>query len=152
PALVRYLKEPHIPVVTTYSYIPEEIVPCIGFDNYAATQSAMEYLADLGHRNFAMIAGSPKGSDRQRTRIAAYKDFIGARQLEGEENIIIRDFTIRDGAEAMRALLVKYPDTTALVCNTDVVAFGALSESRRLGIRIPQDISVVGFDDAEYAA
>jgi LacI family transcriptional regulator len=152
PALVRYLREPHIPVVTTYSYIPEEIVPCIGFDNYAATQSAMEYLADLGHRTFAMISGNPKGSDRQRSRISAYNDFITGRKLAGATNVIIRNFTIRDGAEAIRAILEKYPDTTAVVCNTDVMAFGALSESRRLGIRIPQDISIIGFDDAEYAA
>lgn len=152
PALVHYLRKPHIPVVTTYSYIPEEIVPCIGFDNYAATQSAMEYLADLGHRNFAMIAGNPRGSDRQRSRISAYNDFITQRKLTGAANVIIRNFTIRDGAEAIRAVLEKYPDTTAVVCNTDVMAFGALSESRRLGIRIPQDISIVGFDDAEYAA
>lgn len=152
PALVSYLKQPHIPVVTTYSYLPDEIVPCIGFDNYAATQSAMEYLADLGHRNFAMVAGSPKGSDRQRARIAAYKDFVGSRNLHGAANIIIRNFTIRDGTEAIRAILDKYPETTAVVCNTDVMAFGALSESRRLGIRVPQDISIVGFDDAEYAA
>lgn len=152
PALVHYLKEPHIPVVTTYSYITDEIVPCIGFDNYNATKSAMEYLADLGHRHFAMIAGNPKGSDRQRSRISAYRDFISARKLEGGEHVVIRDFTIRDGADAMRTVLEKFPDTTALVCNTDVVAFGALSESRRLGLRIPQDISIVGFDDAEYAA
>ncbi len=152
PALVRFLKEPHIPVVTTYSYIPDEIVPCIGFDNYAVTLDAMEYVADLGHTQFAMIAGTPQGSDRQRARIAAYEHFIGTRGLSGAQNVVTRDFTIRDGAEAMRTVMARYPQTTAVVCTSDVVAFGAVSECRRLGIRVPEDVSIVGFDDAEYAA
>jgi LacI family transcriptional regulator len=152
PALVRFLKSPHIPVVTTYSFIPDEIVPCIGFDNAAATVSTMQYLANLGHTNFAMIAGTPKGSDRQRARIAAYQKFLKRRGLSSAKHVVIRNFTIHDGAEGIRVVLREYPETTAVVCNADVIAFGALSECRRLGIRVPEDISITGFDDAEYAA
>lgn len=152
PELIKYLKAPHIPVVTTYSYLPNEIVPCIGFDNRLATTSALDHLTGLGHTHFTMIAGSPEGSDRQRTRIAAYKKFIKAKGLSGADNVVIRSFTIRDGADAMRTVLSDYPETTAIVCNADVTAFGVLSECKKLGIRVPEDISVLGFDDSEYAA
>jgi LacI family transcriptional regulator len=152
PKLRRYLKFTHIPVVSTYSFHAKEIVPSIGFDNYAAEKTAVDHLIDLGHKHFVLIAGSPSGNDRQRARIQAYKDTIEKSRCTGADAIMIRKFTILDGVSTMREIREKFPKATAIVCTTDVIAFGVLSECRKLNIRIPEDISVVGFDDAEYAA
>jgi LacI family transcriptional regulator len=152
PDLRKYLKDVAIPVVTTYSYFPDEIVPSIGFDNYAATRSMMDYLLGLGHREFAMIAGSPRGNDRQRSRIQAFADSLQTAGLTGADRVLIRPFSIEDGATAMRQIRDQYPMVTAVVCNTDIFAFGVLSECRALGIKVPDQISVTGFDDADYTS
>ncbi|CAM5187338.1 LacI family transcriptional regulator OS=Castellaniella defragrans OX=75697 GN=HNR28_000959 PE=4 SV=1 [Castellaniella defragrans] len=149
-ALKRFLKETSIPAITTYSYLPNEIIPSVGFDNYSASFSVLGYLADLGHTHFALIAASTSGNDRQRSRIAGYKDFIEARGLVGADRVIIRPHEVRSGADAIRTLLKDYPDTTAVVSTSDVAAFGAVSECKRLGIQVPQDLSITGFDDSDY--
>ncbi len=150
PALKQFLKESPIPAITTYSYLPDEIIPSIGFDNYSASFSMRAYLADLGHTDFALIAAAPSGNDRQRARIAGYREFIETRGLSGADNILIRPHEIRAGADAIRMILKDYPETTTVVCTSDVAAFGALSECKRLGVRIPEDISITGFDDSDY--
>ena len=147
-----YLKELSIPVVTTYSFLNDEIVPSIGFDNYNATKSVMDYLVGLGHREFAMIAGSPRGNDRQRSRIQAYVDCLAAAGLAGSDRVLTRPFSIEDGAAAMRQIRDQFPSVTAVVCNTDIFAFGVLSECRALGLKVPEQISVTGFDDADYTS
>ena len=151
PALRRYLKTTRVPVLTTYSYLPEEVVPSIGFDNYAATESAMDYLIGLGHKNFAMIAGSTVGNDRQRARIQAYTDALKSRNLRGEERVFIRPYSIAGGAAAMQEIHKLHPTVTAIVCNADFLALGALAECKRLGLHVPNDISVTGFDDYDYS-
>ena len=151
PALRKYLKATSLPVITTYSFLPGEIVPSIGFDNYAATKSAMDYLIALGHKQFAMISSSPKGNDRQRARIKAYGDAIDDASLAGKERVLVRPYSIDDGAAALREIRDLYPEVTAIVCNSDVLAFGVLTELKKLGLKVPEDISVTGFDDQEYA-
>lgn len=150
PDLRAYIKDLNIPVVTTYSYLPDEIVPSIGFDNYAATKSVMDYLLGLGHKEFAMIAASPRGNDRQRSRIQSYKDSLEAAGAHGEDRIIIRPYSIEDGANAMRQIRDQYPEVTAVVCNADVFAFGALTECKAMGLSVPESISVTGFDDHDF--
>ena len=150
--LRKYVKGLTIPVVTTYSYLPDEIVPSIGFDNYAATKSAMDYLLGLGHKEFAMIAASPRGNDRQRVRIQAYKEALQVAGAQGADRIVIRPYTIEDGANAMRQIRDQYPSVTAVVCNADVFAFGALTECKTMGISVPEDLSVTGFDDHDFTS
>jgi LacI family transcriptional regulator len=146
-----YLFETKIPVVTTYSAPPKQTIPSVGFDNYSATREAVTYLASLQHRNFAMIAGSTDGNDRQRSRIAAYKDALTEAGLGGVDCIYSRAFDMRGGADVMNQILKEHPETTAVVCNSDVFAIGAMKACRASGLRIPEDISIVGCDDFDFA-
>jgi LacI family transcriptional regulator len=150
--LRTFLKETNIPAVSTYSFHDDPLISSVGFDNRAATAGVVSYLIGLGHREFAMIAASPEGNDRQRSRIQAYQEVIRRGGLSGADNIVIRPYTIRDGADAMRTIHGRSPQVTAVVCNADVFAFGALIECRTLGLSVPKDIAITGFDDAEYAA
>lgn len=148
----EFLRAAAIPTVTTYSALPGEIVPSVGFNNYEATACVMDHLIALGHRQFAMIAGPIEGNDRQRSRIAAYRDRIAAGGLEGADRVLSRPYTMDAGGEALSVLLGEHPETTAVICNSDIFAFAALAQCRRFGVRVPQDLSVSGFDDFDYAS
>jgi LacI family transcriptional regulator len=152
PELREYLKDSALPTVTTYSHLPNEIVPSIGFDNARAVEQMVDHLADFGHREFAMVSSISDGNDRQRARISGYQTAIKRRRLLGGDRIFAHPYSIEDGAAALREIHKACPQATAIVCTSDVHAFGVLSECRRLGLRVPEDVSVTGYDDADYAA
>lgn len=150
--LINYCEEYDFPAVSLYSYDEESPLPTIGFDNYEATRQLLDMLVQFGHRRIAMIAGTTVGNDRQTARVRAYHDFCARmEQPRIIENIdMSREYAT--GATAIRNILKREPGVTAVVCNRDEVAFNVLAECRRRGIRVPQDLSVTGFDDLEYAA
>lgn len=152
--LRRYLADKQIPSVTTYSYNEDALVPPIGFDNFAATKQAVEFLIRLGHREMAMVAGPLLGNDRQQARVAGFEETMRAYGLAAGMHVIEKSYgsAMMQGADAMRQIYHEFPQVTAVVCNADVFAFSAIAECRRLGLRVPEDISVVGFDDDDYTA
>lgn len=152
PALRKFLRESTLPAVTTYSHLPSEILPSIGFDNAKSVEGMVDHLADLGHREFALVSSIADGNDRQRARIEGYQTALRRLKLSGVDRIFSHPYSIEDGAAAMHEIYNACPQITAIVCTSDVHAFGVLSECRRMGLRVPQDVSVTGFDDAEYAA
>ena len=76
PKLVAYLESKGIPVVCTYSSLKDNPFASIGIDNYEGTHGVMEYLRQLGHREFALLSGPLAGNDRQQARAQAYRDVI----------------------------------------------------------------------------
>lgn len=151
PKVAEIVAEAQVPFVTTYSFPPDSIVPAVGFDNGAATETATRHLLALGHRNFAMIAGLTDGNDRQRDRIAAYRRCLTEAGVTGADRVVCHGFDMAAGGRALADIIQRFPETTAIVCNTDIFAVGAFAECRKLGLRVPEDLSIVGFDDAEYA-
>lgn len=151
--LREFIKARHIPAVTTYSYQADDSVASIGFDNAAAERELLEYLIGLGHTRIAMIAGPTKGNDRQQTRIATFQTVLGDHGLP-EGVVVEKDygFAMFEGGEAIRQIVQEYPAVTAVVCNSDVFAFSVLAECRTLGIAVPGDLSVTGFDDFDFAS
>lgn len=150
--LRKFISERRIASVTTYTYSEDADFPCIGFDNYAATRQMVDYLTALGHRRLAMIAGPQAGNDRQQARVRAFLDAQVALGGEGWP-VVERSYgdAVLNGAEAMRYIHTEFPDVTAIVCNSDTFAFGAIAECRRMGLRVPQDISIAGHDDQAIA-
>jgi LacI family transcriptional regulator len=152
PKLKEYLTEKQIPCVTTYSFNDDDVVPSIGFDNFAATKQAVEFLIRLGHRQMAMIAGPLQGNDRQQARVTGFEKTMQTHGLGDGIHVIEKSYgsAMHQGADAMRQIHHELPDVTAVVCNADVFALSAIAECRRLGLRVPEDMSVVGFDDDDY--
>lgn len=141
-----------IPIVSTYSYHEGQRVPFIGFDNFEATHQMTEYLISLGHRNLAMISGPIQGNDRQQTRIAAFEKVLRDHELASEAPLIVEtQYTIEQGADATRRILRERPETTAIICNSDILAIGVLAECRRLEILVPGKVSVAGHDNQDIA-
>ncbi|MGI9305012.1 MAG: LacI family DNA-binding transcriptional regulator [Gammaproteobacteria bacterium] len=149
--LQGFLEERKIPVITTYSFHADGPFPSIGFDNYAASKQLVDYLIRLGHQNLVMVAGPTSGNDRQLSRIRAFRDMAEAAAIAGSAHVIEKTYSLPEGAAALRTIRTEFPDTTAIICNSDVLAFGILTECRKLGVCVPGDMTVTGFDDLEFA-
>lgn len=121
-------------------------------DNRAGMALAVQHLAALGHRRFALLTG-PVGNvltqERQQGAVAA----LAAAGLSlPPESIAGGSFEIRDGYRAAGALMRGAERPTAILCASDQLAIGCISGLSELGIRVPEDVSVVGFDDIALAA
>ncbi|WP_346837667.1 LacI family DNA-binding transcriptional regulator [Microbulbifer sp. SAOS-129_SWC] len=126
--------------------------PSVRVDNVGAAAEATGHLIDSGHRRIAFIAGSHESlltSDRER----GYRQAMAAAELPVEEHWVVEgDLTIDGARRAARELLALQPRPTAIFCATDEMAMGAMHELRAAGLRIPEDVSVIGFDDVRYAS
>jgi LacI family transcriptional regulator len=150
--LLKFLEDGRIPTVLTYSYQPDGPFPSIGFDNYAATRQLADFLLRLGHKNMVMISGRTRGNDRQQSRVRAFREAAAAAGITKTSHVIERPYSLHEGAAAMRLIHADYPTTTAVMCASDVLAFGVLSECKKLGINIPRDLTVTGFDNQDFSA
>ena len=150
PETINLLERHQCPYVMTWNYREQASGPCVGFDNIAAMIELTNHLLDLGHRRFAMIAGITAGNDRARDRILGVRQALSARGLELPERLIIeKPYEVWEGRLGLRALLSDRSEDrpTAVVCGNDVLAIGAMLEAQQMGLSVPKDLSVVGFDD-----
>jgi LacI family transcriptional regulator len=153
PALYQLMEKRGIPFVNTAIYDPRSPHPNIGFDNQAAAARLTEHLLDLGHRIFAMIGGPSQVSDRASGRIKGLRQALAARGLDlPADRTIEGSYRVQQGRQGLRTLMSGKTRPTAVVCGNDVLAFGALLEAQALGLRVPQDLSIAGFDDLDWAS
>ncbi|MFG1604631.1 LacI family DNA-binding transcriptional regulator [Actinoplanes sp. NPDC049265] len=120
-------------------------VPTIGATNWAGGRAATEHLASLGHRKIALIAG-PKDLLCSRARLDGYRAALEEAELDYQA-ITQGDFQHRSGFEGAAELLDRADPPTAIFAASDTMALGAYEACRVRGLRIPSDISIVGFDD-----
>ena len=152
PAVYALLERHGIRYANTYVHHPASRHPTIGFDNTRAMHKVIGYLYDLGHRSFAMIAGITRGNDRAAERVAGVQEALGQRRLALDPSRILEQpYSITAGREALRRLCSGADRPTAIVCGNDVLALGALLEAKALGLRVPGDVSITGFDDLDLA-
>lgn len=151
--LFRTLDAAGVPYLLTWALDRSGRRPCVGFDNHAAAMRVVQYLLDIGHREFAMIAGETPHNDRARSRVEGVTAGLAAHGLAlPPARLLERPYTFAAGREAMRTLAAQSPRPSAVVCGNDVLAIGALAECRVLGIAVPAELSLAGFDDLEFAA
>jgi LacI family repressor for deo operon, udp, cdd, tsx, nupC, and nupG len=122
----------------------------IGIDEFAAAKEAVAFLVSLGHRDIAHIAGPPAPTNEDRLR--GYRSALADAGLTVEESrIAFGDNTIRSGQEAAMVILSRLPAPTAIFCANDEMAIGAITVCKQKGLRVPEDVSIIGFDDVEIA-
>jgi LacI family transcriptional regulator len=125
--------------------------PTIGATNWAGGLSAVEHLLELGHRRIGLIAG-PRDVLCSRARLDGYRAALEAAGLELDEALVCDgDFYHESGFKGGRALLARTIPPTAIVASSDQMAFGVYEAVRQHGLRVPDDVSVVGFDDLPEA-
>ncbi|TDC29359.1 LacI family transcriptional regulator [Micromonospora sp. 15K316] len=123
----------------------------VDVDNVGGARQAVRYLADRGRRRIATIAG-PQDMGAGLARLTGYTEAVTA-ALGGVDTDLVAygDFSEESGAACMRRLLERRPDVDAVFVASDLMAFGALRALREAGRRVPDDVAVVGFDDAPIA-
>lgn len=151
--LYELLESAGIPYVNTWVYRADGEHPCIGFDNRRVSAGVAEFLLDLGHRSFGVISAHTAANDRASERVAGVRAALERRGLTLPADAVYeRPYSIATGREGFRYLRTRRDPPTAVVCGNDVLAIGALIEARAMGVRVPDDVSIVGFDNIELAA
>jgi LacI family repressor for deo operon, udp, cdd, tsx, nupC, and nupG len=151
-ALVRAMAPRCAPVVNGCEFNPRLGVPSVHIDNAKASSEAMDHLFRLGHRRIGIITGplaSPLSRDRLRGALARAKQ---ARAAERDVVVINGDFSIESGAAEGDRLLGRRDRPTAIFCFNDEMAMGVIQAARRRGLRLPEQLSIVGFDDIRFAS
>ena len=128
------------------------VCPYVDTDNVEGAHLAVGHLLSRDRRRIAMITGSHL-STHSNDRLHGYRQTLEAAGLPVEPDLIEEgDFDEASGEQAMRALLERRPDLDAVFAGNDAMALGALRVLRTAGRRVPDDVAVVGFDDAPFAA
>lgn len=139
------------PMVMANEFAPELELPTVHIDNLTAAFEAVLYLYELGHHRIACIAG-PTHMPLSNYRLQGYVQALRRCGIAEEKSYIERgNFTFEAGAQALATLMSLPQPPTAIFCHSDVMAIGALSQAKRMGLRVPDDVSLMGFDDIKMA-
>ena len=152
PDLYDFLVKRKVPTLVSWSFSELEDHPAIGFDNRAAMSSLAQLVISRGHRQIATIAAPTGSNDRARGRVLGIQDAMSKAGLDPATLKIVEiPYGITGGEAAFRQVMAAAPETTAVMCGNDVLAIGALRAAREMGLRVPEDVSITGFDDIEIA-
>lgn len=124
---------------------------CFCLDNEQGGYIATQHLIKKGHKKIAYISGPSRKTDAME-RLAGHKRALADASIAIDETLIFEgNYKEEDGKQGLLALRALHPDITALVCANDWMASGAMSCARDLGLQLPDDLSIVGFDDVVFA-
>ncbi|KOV82799.1 LacI family DNA-binding transcriptional regulator [Nocardia sp. NRRL S-836] len=123
-------------------------VPSFDVDNGTGTEGVVRHLANTGRRRIAMVTGPPWLPCGDRA-VAAYRRVV--QDTGGEARVVPGDFTAARGAEAAAEIMLRWPDTDAVFALSDLTALGVLDGLHALGVGVPSDVAVAGFDDIAFA-
>lgn len=150
--IYRFLEAQNVPVIITWAFDPSSDRPSIGFDNKAAMRDMALKVIDLGHRQLGMISAATASNDRAAERYHGVQTAMQDRGLLPTNlNHIETIYDIDEGSAAFGQLMDAPIRPTAVFCGNDVLAAGALCKAKELGLDVPRDVSVIGFDDIELA-
>lgn len=154
PGYRRMLERLRVPVVTIGERIDPH--PGLSVDNHLGARLAAEHLIQLGHTRIAVVTGHVvvgHESPVPGARMAGFREAMGAAGLAFSDELVADgEFTMQGGELAMASLLAMSDPPTAVFCFSDEMAAGALEAARSLGVAVPGDVSIVGFDDHDFAA
>lgn len=137
------------PMVMANEFAPELELPTVRIDNLTAAFDAVNYLYEQGHKRIGCIAG-PEEMPLCHYRLQGYVQALRRCGIMVDPQYIARgDFTFEAGSKAMQQLLDLPQPPTAVFCHSDVMALGALSQAKRQGLKVPEDLSIIGFDNID---
>jgi len=132
-----------------------KLFPSVRIDNVAAATTATRHLVNLGHEHVGLISGPPDDPlhfTAPLRRRDGYQQALRQQGIEPRPEFEVPgNFSLKGGAEAMAQLLAVHPAPTAVFAQSDEMAIGALRTVRDSGLRVPEDISIIGFDDHDMA-
>jgi LacI family transcriptional regulator, gluconate utilization system Gnt-I transcriptional repressor len=148
------LRRSGVPVVEMWDAPSDPIDAAVGFSNASAAREMVRYLVAKGHERIGFLGGASELDRRGLDRLKGFRAQMKAFGLDDTRIIRLGDspITMSHGGPAMAALLDSWPDTQAVMCVSDMSAFGAIMECHRRGMSVPRDIAVAGFGNFEVSA
>lgn len=146
------VRDPSLPLVVLGERASDGTFDHVGIDDVAASSDAVTHLMSLGRRRLAAIGDQPYATgEAAQLRTKGFRLAHERAGLPVDESLIMRTarFNRRDGAEAMAALLDREDPPDAVFCYSDLVASGAIHTILDRGLRVPEDIAIIGYDDIE---
>jgi LacI family transcriptional regulator len=144
-----YLKRMNIPVVLVATESEKYSLPFIKVNDFEAAYDAVNYLIKQGHTEIGMIGGNPKDPIAGIQRLNGFKQALKDADLQFKENKFVFHTTygFEDGVRNLKTLLEKYPEVTAIFAASDEMAAGAIKTAHDMGIAVPEELSVIGYDN-----
>lgn len=153
PGVFQLLKNRNLPYVLTWSTDDSDYPHCMGISNFDASYRLAQLVLEKGHRKIAICGGAIQKNERARGRRAGIVVALHEKGLDvPPEWIIEQPFSYEGGRQAMKLLWQQKKKPTAVMFGTDLQAMGALHACRQMGIRVPDDVSIIGFDGIDEAA
>ncbi|WZY34219.1 LacI family DNA-binding transcriptional regulator [Bacillus sp. FSL W8-1122] len=150
---VAIVRKMGVPVVTVSAYSEDPTIPAVQVDNETAAYDAVCYFIQQGHTEIGMISGNPSDLLAGAPRMAGYKRALKEAGIAYVPTKVAWDkgFYFEDGQKAFQRLYTDHPNLTAIFSASDELAIGAMSAATAKGLRIPEDLSVIGFDGTKLA-
>jgi LacI family transcriptional regulator len=150
PDLEKFLLRRDVPMINTFVYSQHSHGTCIGPDNHKLFYDMTRHLIDLGHEIFAVVAQSVKNNDRAQARLQGIKDALAEKGIAVRpQHFAIGQWSVSEGRNLFARVMRQSPRPTAVICGNPYLAVGAYLESMVMGLRVPDDVSIVGYDDIE---
>ncbi|HUB17550.1 MAG TPA: LacI family DNA-binding transcriptional regulator [Acidobacteriaceae bacterium] len=150
--LLDQLADRNVPLVFVDVAPNRPAISVLKVDYHHGIRQGVQHLAALGHRRIGFVSG-PLRLHSAQSRLAAFKKALGECGIAVEETLIFEgDHTMEGGMAAAQKMLAGKDLPTAIMCSNDMLAIGVLHELSRSGLRVPDDISIIGFDDIHMAA
>lgn len=149
--LLNALQKRNIPFVRLTPHDRQLPLPHVSASDYQGARAMTEHLISLGHQWIGFVMGNP---DHQAShdRLAGFRDTLQAHNIHFDPSLVRRgDWSFKSGIASGRELLETSPWPTAIFASNDDMAAGVLSVAHRMGIQVPEDLSVAGFDDVPLA-
>jgi LacI family transcriptional regulator len=138
-----------IPFVLVNRTVDNDGVSAVIVDEDHGVRSVIDHLVGLGHTRIAHVSG-PQHSSTGFGRARAFTQCMNAHDLRGELIEVAEKYTIEEGRRAFTRLLARDKKLTAVVAANDMLALGCLDATKELGLRVPEDISITGYDDIQF--
>ncbi|MBN1269194.1 MAG: LacI family DNA-binding transcriptional regulator [Kiritimatiellae bacterium] len=149
--VIRLLRDVDLPFLMIDYHLPNEHIDAVVADNRRGGRLAAEHLIKLGHRRIAFVGGGPLDHGNFAERLEGYREALAAASIPYKEELV-QGGAVEAGYDSMLKVLERAPDVTAVVGCNDANALGAMRAVRSRQMSIPEEISVVGFDDISAAA
>jgi len=151
-AIYDFLKKRDVPFLLAWAYAANNALPAIGFDNRAAMYKLCDRVLAMGHKKFAVISGTVEGNDRAFNRLKGIMERLKHHGIDTQSVPVIETpYGIGNGAAAFETIMSAQDRPTVVMCGNDVLAVGAIQRAQDMGLDVPADVSITGFDGIELA-
>jgi DNA-binding LacI/PurR family transcriptional regulator len=141
-----------VPVVVIENSAADKVIPSVIIDNFNADVESVDYACSLGHSNIGFMTGLDD-SDVGKNRYAGYQYGLRKNKIELDKSLVFNgNYSYQSGIEGAEYFLTLDELPTTVICANDSMALGAIRHFRQEGLNIPEDISIIGFDNIDVAA